>query len=480
MADAKGNVLMIYTGGTIGMLPKEEGNPLSPLVPANWEKLQEFVPSLKQLPIDVDLHEMKLIDSSDMHPDYWIKIAEVIRDRYNKYDGFLVLHGTDTMTYTASALSFLLENLNKPVIITGAQISIGQARNDAVQNLVTSLMLAAPTSFDLPLVPEVCIFFSGKLLRGNRARKVSSSAYEGFRTPNFPELGKIGEHIRIDEKVIRKPSKEGFFINEVLEKNVLMFDIYPGIKPDILDRVFGIEGLKGVVLRTFGAGNAPTATEFLDAIKRGVDKGLAIVNITQCVEGMVEMGLYDASAGLLKLGVISGVDMTPESALVKMQFLLGMQYDIETVKRLMQKDLRGEQSVNVYNLIYDAGMADKVYKAPAKQMEAGFQKNRIAKAHMRIDDASLPEGIKQGEIKLAAFMNYPSVSETTDTSIPQCLGILKSIYKGEPANLILDCTDRVAQVLNPDRPVQITLVSLTGHPTKWEGAFLSLYTAAGE
>jgi L-asparaginase len=309
---------------------------------------------------------------------------------------------------------------------------------------------------------------------------VSSSAYTGFNSPNFPPLGEVGERIKIDTKVVRKPSKEGFFINEVLEKNVLMFDIYPGIKPEILDKVFSIEGLKGVVLRTFGAGNGPTDEEFLAAIGRAVKKGLAVVNITQCLEGMVEMGLYDTSAGLLKLGVISGVDMTPESALVKMQFLLGMRYDIEMVKRLMQKDLRGEQSVNVFNLIYAGGEANMVYRAPAQQMEAGFRKDKIVKAHMRIDDAVLPEDVKEGTVELAAFMNYPSVDETTDTSIPQCLGVLKSNYNGEPVNLILDCTEKVSQVLNPDRPVQIALVSKTGHPVTWEGAFLSLYTSAGE
>ena len=478
---AKGRVQMIYTGGTIGMLPKEEGNPLSPLVPANWKKLKAYAPSLEQLPIDVELEEMTLIDSSDMHPDYWVDIAKKIRDNYANYDGFLVLHGTDTMTYTASALSFLLENLDKPVVITGSQISIGEPRSDALQNLVTSLMLASPATFDLPLVPEVCIFFSGVLLRGNRSRKVSSSAYAGFKSPNFPPLGEVGEHIKINTKVIRKPSREGFFINEVLEKNVLMFDIYPGIRPEILDKVFSIEGLKGVVLRTFGAGNGPTNEGFLDAIRRAVkEKNLAIVNITQCVEGMVEMGLYDASAGLLKLGVISGVDMTPESALVKMQFLLGMGYDIETVKRLMQKDLRGEQSVNVFNLVYTGGEANKVYKAPAQQMEAGFRKDRIVRAHMRIDDATLPADVNQAGIVLAAFMNYPSVSETTATDIPQCIGVLKCNYNGDPVNLILDCTDRVSQVLNPDRPVQIALVSKSGHAVKWEGAFLSLYTSAGD
>ena len=474
-------VLMIYTGGTIGMLAKEEVNPLSPLVPANWKRLQNFVPSLKHLPIEVVLKEMDPIDSSDMNPDYWVNIARVIRENYENFDGFLILHGTDTMAYTASALSFLLDNLNKPVIITGSRIPIASPHSDAIENLLTSLKLASPETFDLPLVPEVCIFFGGLLLRGNRARKIGSSGRATFRSPNFPPLGEMDEHITIDTKLARKPSKKGFLIHEAIEKNVFMFDIYPGIKPEILDAIFGIEGLRGVVLKTFGAGNAPTSPEFLAVVGRAIkERALVVVNVTQCLEGMVEMGLYEAGAGLLKLGVIGGADMTPEAALVKMQFLLGMGYDIETVKQLMQKDLRGEQSFNVFNLVYEKGGANKVYEAPARQMEAGFRRDRIVKAHMRIDDATLPADIKQAPIELAVFMNYPIVDETTSTDIPQCLGVLKSNYNGEPVNLILDCTEKVRQVLNPDRPVQIALVSKVGHAVKWEGAFLSLYTSAGD
>ncbi len=474
----KGKVLMIYTGGTIGMLPKEEGNPLSPLVPANWGKLKKFAPVLEYLPLDVALQEMKLIDSSDMNPDYWINIARVIRDNYEKFDGFVILHGTDTMTYTATALSFLLENLNKPVIITGSQLSIGQPRSDAVQNLVTSLTLAAAKSFNLPLIPEVCICFNNVILRGNRTRKVSSSGYSGFDTPNYPKLGKAGEHIKIDTKVIRKPSTEGFFANENLEKNVMLFDIFPGISPEILNSVFGIEGLKGVVFRTYGAGNAPTNEDFLKEIEKAINKkNLAIVNITQCNQGMVEMGLYDASATLSRLGVISGVDMTPEAALVKMMFLLGQGYDIGTVKDQMQKNLRGEQSVNVFNFVYEDGKADKVYKAPTKQLPAGFDKNMIVSVNIRIDEAILPKEVKQEEIELAVFMNYPGADENTDTSIPQCLGVLKGIYNGEPVNLILGCSERFKQVINPDRPIQIAIIAKNEHTVRWEGAFISVYTS---
>jgi len=479
----KGKVLMIYTGGTIGMLPQDVNNPSSPLVPANWEKLQHNVPVLKDLPLEVDLEEMNLIDSSDMHPDYWVDIAKVIEKKYDNYDGFVILHGTDTLTWSATALSFLLENLSKPVILTGSQISISAPRSDAVQNLVTSLMIASPKTFDLPIVPEVCIFFYNVLLRGNRSRKISSSTFQGFHSPNFEPLGRVGEHFKINTKLVRKPSQEGFFINDQIEKNVAMFDIFPGIQKNLLMNIFDTENLRGVVLRTFGAGNAPTHEEFLRAIKHAiVKKGMAVVNITQCAEGMVEMGLYDASAQLQRIGVISGVDMTPEAALVKMQVLLGLGYDIEMVKDYMQKDLKGEQTLNVFHFTYEEGTADPVYKGRPKQLPAGFKKEKIDVANIRIDSAKLDKTISEGTISLALFINYPNAAETIDLSedecfaIPQCLGIINESVNGNTVNPIIECTDRLKRVIKEDRPVQVTIVSRTNQTVHWDSALISIYT----
>ncbi len=478
--EKRGKVLSIYTGGTIGMLPKDKGNPISPLVPARWEELQDFVPVLKSLPLDVELKEMDLIDSSDMHPDYWIDMARVIRDHYEKYDGFVILHGTDTMTYTASALSFLLENLAKPVIITGSQTPMSHPRSDALQNLVTALMLASPRTFNLHTTPEVCIYFNNLLLRGNRARKVSSSDYTGFNSPNYVLLGKTGERITINKKNTREPSSENFFINETLEKNVLSFDILPGVSPRALRSIFDIEGLKGIILRTFGAGNAPTNEAFLKEIERAVnEKNLAVVNITQCTQGMVEMGMYNASAGLLRRGVISGVDMTPEAAVTKMMVLLGMGYDVATVKDLMQKDLRGEQSVNVYNFIYNHGKADPVYIGSEKHIQAGFKRDKIVKATIRLDSATPPTGASEGEITCAVFLNYPKADEKTDTSIPRCIGILEGYSSGEPIHMILDCTDKIKQVLSPDLPIQVTIATQNERPVEWDGLYITLYTEVG-
>jgi L-asparaginase len=477
----KTNVLMICTGGTIGMLNKDN-DPSKPLVPASWVEMKSHFSSLKDLPFGVQTAEMELIDSSDMNPDYWIGIAKNIRDNYDKYDGFVILHGTDTMTYTATALSFLLENLTKPVIVTGSQLPLAEPRNDAAQNLVTALVLAA--SYKVETVPEVCILFNNVLLRGNRSRKVSSSGFAGFNSLNYRPLAEIGEHIKIDTKLLRSVKTDGFFINEILNSNVMIFDIFPGIASDILKHVFAINGLRGVVLRTYGAGNAPTKDidllkEIENAIKGSDEKeGIIIVNITQCLQGMVEMGLYDASAKLSQIGVVSGTDMTPEAALVKMMFLLGQYSDTETVKEMMQKNLRGEQSVNVFNFIYKSGETkESYYRLETKNVAAGFVKERIAKANIRIDKLQVRNvQEKENNLVIAIFMNYPVTETNVSTvsiNIPQCLGIIK--YVAGNQDYVLECTQNVKQVIDPGRPVQLTVVS-KGMDVSWESIVFSIYT----
>jgi len=474
MTEKTKKVLMICTGGTIGMLPKDANDPASPLVPAKWEQIEEHSPALKELSFDVDTQEMKLIDSSDMNPKYWIEIARKIRDNYDKYVGFVILHGTDTMSYTATALSFLLEHLSKPVIVTGSQLPLAQARNDAAQNLVTALKFAA--SDDVQTVPEVCILFNNVLLRGNRSRKVSSTGFAGFDSPNFRPLAKIGEHIVLDSNIIRKISTEGFFINEFLTEDVMMLDIFPGISPNMLRSVFSIKELKGVILRTYGTGNTPTDSNFLGEIDAAINKKkLAIVNITQCTQGKVEMGLYDASSGLLRIGVISGVDMTPEAALVKMMFLLGQGYDIGTVKDQMQKNLRGEQSYNVFNLIYEYGKTkDNCFSIKPQHLPAGFVKEQVETASIRFNGIKKINNDKT--LELAVFMNYPSASMDTSIDIPQCLGVIKKQFNEEKTDCTLQCTEKVRQVISdPGRPVQLTVVSKNGD-IEWDNAALSIYT----
>jgi len=472
---AKRKVLMLCTGGTIGMLHKVKDDPTSPLVPAKWKEIENNFTALKELRerFDVVTDEMKLIDSSDMHPEYWTDLAKKIGDHYNEYDGFVVLHGTDTMSYTATALSFMLENLDKPVIVTGSQLPLAKARTDAVQNLVTALIIAA--SDGVPTIPEVCILFNNVLLRGNRSRKVSSSGFAGFDSPNYPPLAKIGEHIDIYTKVIRKPSAEGFFVSEFLEPNVLTFDIFPGIRAEILEKVFDIEGLKGVVMKTYGAGNIPSAPELLENIGDAINgKNIAVINITQCQQGMVEMGLYDASMGLLRNGVISGVDMTPEAALVKMMFLLGQGYDIDTVKDLMQRNLRGEQSVNVFNFMYKKGETkNNICNMQAQPLPAGFEIGKIVKANIRFSKIAITNKKNKKPLNLSIFMNYPKADVATSTDIPQCIGVLENV--SEEADCMLECTQKASQVIAPGRPVQLTVVSQNGN-LSWDDVVLSIYT----
>jgi L-asparaginase len=412
---------------------------------------------------------MDLIDSSNMYPGYWIKIAKRISDDYNGFDGFVVLHGTDTMAYTASALSFLLENLDKPVVVTGSQLPLAQARTDAAQNLVTALKVAA--SDGVEVIPEVCIVFDKNLLRGNRCRKVSSTGFDGFDSPNLAPLAEFGEHIKVDKSLVRKASGDGFYIHDHLEENVVLLDIFPGISPKILRSVFNIDGLKGVILRTYGTGNAPTTPEFLVEIEYAVSKkGLAVVNITQCNQGMVEMGLYEASSQLVKLGVISGLDMTSETALVKMMFLLGQWYDIATVKEQMQRSLRGEQSYGVFNFLYDNGATkDHVTALTQQQFPAGFNKEMVTNAVIRFNGiADTPLGEVSPE--LIVYMNYPRVSLETPQNIPQCLGTAK-----RDSDYVLRCTDKVKQIANPSLPMTLTVISRYGD-ISWDNVVFSIYT----
>jgi len=472
-------ILMLCTGGTIGMLPKDENDPESPLSPASWEKIKGHIKALDELDFDVQVFEFEpLIDSSDMHPKWWIKIAQKIRDEYDSYDGFVILHGTDTMAYTASALSFLLEHLGKPVIVTGSQLPLARARTDAAQNLVTSLMIAAATD-KIPMVPEVAILFDKVLLRGNRARKVSSSGLAGFETPNIAPLAEIGEHIVVNEKLIRKIPEEGFYINETMEESVVVLDIFPGISPAILNSVFSVEKLKGVILRTYGTGNAPTDEDFLSEIDTAINKrGLTVVNITQCNQGRIEMGLYDASSALLRLGVISGVDMTPEAALVKLMFLIGMGYNKEDIKEQMQRSICGEQSFNVFNLLFDNGKTEGlIAKLSPKKLPAGYDKKKtIETATLRFDGLKVAEKEEEKDIAFSVFMNYPSADIETRTDIPQCLGIVSLKYEGSSTEFTLRCTERVKQVISdPGRPVQVTVVSRKGE-IKWTSVILSIYT----
>jgi len=330
------------------MINSEEGNPLSPLKPAeNWKEIEANFRTLKPdyLNVETDYCQFKpLVDSSDVELKHWQEMARVIEKYYDNYKGFVILHGTDTMCYTAAALSFMLENLDKPVIITGSQIPLIKPRSDALQNFITAIQIAASNS---PHIPEVCIFFRDRLIRGNRARKLSSSGYSGFVSPNYPELAFAGEYITYQNNAIRKTPRnpQNFYVSSDFDSHVMVLEIFPGFNPQFLKRVLQShtqdkDRIKGLILKTFGAGNAPGSAEFLKAIGEATASAV-IVDVTQCPEGTVELGLYESSSGLLDRGVISGLDMTPEAAICKLMYLLGKGWPAEEVKRQMQLDQRG-------------------------------------------------------------------------------------------------------------------------------------------
>lgn len=335
-------ILMIYTGGTIGM--KE--NPVSgALEPFDFNHLLDNVPKIKMLEYDIDNIQFPCpIDSSAMTPDHWDDIARVIEENYDNYDGFVVLHGTDTMAYTASALSFMFENLRKPIVITGSQLPIGEVRTDGEENLITALQVAAAKDSDgSPMVQEVAILFEDYLWRGNRATKHSSDNFNAFKSSNYPRLAKVGLGITYRKEVLwRCPGEEPLRVHYGMDNNVMYLDLFPGISETVVKHILSTPGLKGVVMKTFGAGNGPTAPWFLKTVRQAVDKGLVIVNVSQCDNGSVTPMRYEAGCGLYQAGVISGHDLTSEAAITKLMFLFGLGKTPEEVKIYMERPLIGE------------------------------------------------------------------------------------------------------------------------------------------
>lgn len=342
----KRKLLLIYTGGTIGM--KQDAKTLA-LVPFDFSQIQEEVPELKKFGYNIDTYSFNpVIDSSDVAPEFWVKLSLLIKKNYGKYDGFVVLHGTDTMSYTASALSFMLENLEKPVVLTGSQLPIGMLRTDGKENIISSIEIAAAVRKDgRAMVPEVCIYFESQLYRGNRTTKYNAENFRAFRSANYPVLADVGIHIKYNTSVINYPAKwdKPLKISTKLDTNVAIVKIFPGISPEAVDAAFNIKGCRAVILETYGSGNAPTNREFLDSIKRGVKKGVIIVDVTQCQAGSVDMCAYATGAALKKIGVICGYDSTTEAALAKLFVLMGKYADIEKVKKNMLINLRGEVTI---------------------------------------------------------------------------------------------------------------------------------------
>ncbi len=332
-------ILIIYTGGTIGMQHDKTGA----LKPFDFGKVSEQVPELNRLGCKLAHHAFEeLIDSSNVTPDFWVKLAKTIEKNYAKYDGFVILHGTDTMAYSASALSFMLENLSKPVIFTGSQLPLGAIRTDAKRNLITSVEIAAGKV----IIPEVCIYFNNQLFRGNRAEKFTSSMFDAFQSLNCPPLATVGVNVEFDFDLLSKPSTKKLIVHTTLEPHIGLVRLFPGITEAWMEHILSVPDLKALVMETYGSGNAPTDPKFIRALAAAIKNGLIVINVSQCSGGSVEQGKYETSKLLKEIGVISGADLTTEAALTKLMVLLG-QYpnDSKKVKKMMIMPICGEMKL---------------------------------------------------------------------------------------------------------------------------------------
>lgn len=464
-------VLIINTGGTIGMVHNDPNDPTSPLRPAkDWHEIAKEHPILEKFPTDYCQLD-PLIDSSDMCLEVWVKIGEIIEKFYDEYRGFVILHGTDTMAFTASALSFMCKNLSKPIILTGSQVPLQFPRSDALQNLITAIQIAGNEVYGVRLVPEVAIFFRDTLLRGNRARKIDATNYFGFSSPNYPAIGEVGGDIKIIKDRILKPSHEKFYLDKRFSNEVIVLELFPGLNFSYLKNIFKEgSGIKGVILKTYGNGNAPTSQEFLDFLEYISSQKIVIIDITQCTKGFVKMGLYEASAKLTDIGVISGTDLTPEAAVTKLMYLLGAYKDVKQIKRKMQVDICGEQTLSQYDFSFESDGEFTDYFETEIVVPKKLKKEYLLRSVARV------VGIKDRECEdkdLIITMAIESLDDYNDNFIEPNSKIQKIVKKDKKdAHILFDKS--VKRILDSSRMVKITMTS--NMKITWENINFSIYS----
>ena len=338
----KPNILLIYTGGTIGMVKDYKTNALKAF---DFSQIVDKIPELQQLNCHIESISFdEPMDSSNMNTAYYIDIVNIIEENYLKFDGFVILTGSDTMSYISSAISFMLKNLKKPIIFTGSQLPIGDLRTDAKENLITSIQIAAEQENGRPTIAEVCLYFEYKLYRANRTTKISAEQFEAFASMNYPPLAESGVHLSFNKHLIHQPKNtyNELIVRKNLVDDIVILKLFPGIKKEVVKSILNIPNLKGVVLETYGSGNAPTTKSFISLLKDAIHKGIKIVNVTQCVGGSVIQGHYETSVELNTIGVINGKDITTEAAVAKLMHLLNKNISDFEFKELFQKSMRGE------------------------------------------------------------------------------------------------------------------------------------------
>lgn len=490
MADRQG-VLVIYTGGTIGSAPKDPNDPESPQVVRPWKELKQAIPQMERLGYPVDaISFQEPLDSCNVGPRHWRTMARLIEQYYSAYAGFVILHGTDSMVYSASALSFMLVNLGKPVVLTGSQVAgIVNPRNDAHQNIVTAIMLANPEANKLATVPEVVVVFGNFISRGNRSKKINVIGYQGFKAPNYPLLGEAGEFITLERKHIRPIPQTALEVLDRLDTNVIMLEVFPGMQHSpILRNILQDKNLRGVVLKSYGAGNIPTDPEFLNLFKRFIDDNGVVVNVTSVPQGEVVMGLYETSQILLDRGIVGGFDLTPEAALCKLMMLLGNYGDdVATVRRLMQQSIAGEQRLSLETTRFDgAGQvtADKPrFDMPKAELASVTDPERIEKVMLRFKNARLDPGSAERATLKLLLDGGESLGVFRRARVPEH-ALVKDETVGE--SLAFDLTGQKKLFVAKESTGRIRVAHRIGFVVEleaagpasfaWDGAELNIYT----
>jgi L-asparaginase len=485
------HVLVLYTGGTIGSR-RREPEPDSPQVVVSWEELEAATPELDRLRqrglvIDI-VSPIEPTHSCNMGPEQWVRIAETIGDNYEDYEGFVILHGTDTMVYTASALSFMLRNLGKPVVLTGAQRSaMVDVRNDAIQNLITAVHIACPSYSQITVIPEVCIYFGGKLLRGNRAIKRDTAGYDAYESPNLPPLGEVGDRIVIDTNLIRPvpPASRRFHIHTHLDPNVTTVFVYPGIQNGNLAerQLLQDERLRAAVVLSYGTGNIPTNDRaFLDAFEQANRKGVLLVNASQCRRGPVKLGQYETSARLVEMGFIAAHDITVEAALCKLQVLLAdPDLNPREVREIFQRNVAGEQSTSMYLTKFpvEAGRINccdapaASVRIPGRPLEGKWDPARLESALLRFHKASIGHS-RSGLVQFRLFAELDSPEQASEKH-PGYAGKVHKEAGGETGLVVFDLTHAVASLGSPGERMSFTLfVDTPGAEFTWSEVDLAL------